>query len=119
MDDGARRLVSDATDALQRGDLTSRDREACASRPQSFLQFAVDRSKWRQLESVGSQQGSTSRLDAILRKHAGAIWAVFPSQVLGTKLAPMEFRIVAKMWLGLAVYSDGSDGTRSLLESSG
>ena len=40
LDDGARRLVSDATDALQRGDITSRDREACASRPQSFLQLA-------------------------------------------------------------------------------
>ena len=118
LDDGARRLVEDATNALQRGDLTPGDREACASRPQSFLQFAVDRSKWRQLESAGAQQGSASRLDAIQRKHAGAVWGLFPCQALGTKLASMEFRIVAKMWLGVAVYSDGSDGTRALLESS-
>ena len=118
LDDGARRLISDATDALQRGGLTPRDRDACTTRPQSFLQFAADRSRWRQLEAADTQRRSSDRLDAVRRKHAGAVWAVFPSEVLGTRLSSMEFRTVAKMWLGLAVYSDGGDGTRSLLESS-
>ena len=116
LDDGSRRLASDTTDALQRGNLVPQDREACPTRPQAFLQWLYDQSRWRQLKAKLPQQ--TVLLDAVRRPHAGALWACFPSQALHLKLSPQEFRIDAKMWLGIAVYSDGGDGTRALLESS-
>jgi hypothetical protein len=118
LDDGARRLVADTTDALQNGELGPSDREACPTRPQAFLQWAADKSRWRQLVAREHRQAHKNRLAAVQRPHAGAVWSCFPSQALGLKLSQLEFRTAAKYWLGLPVYSDGGDGTRALLESS-
>ena len=70
------------------------------------------------MEAEETRQIHNDRLSAVRRTHAGAVWACFPCSALGLKLTSLEFRTAAKYWLGMPVYGNGADGTRSLLESS-
>ena len=85
---------------LARGPLTAAAMEDAPGKGQAALSAPIDAKRFDLLrQSVPGND--RDRLDACKRKHAAAWISCFPNKSLGLHLAPAEFQVSCRYWLGI------------------